>query len=149
MIFGSSDVAMIETPLVWPRPFDCIKRYTRRQRWCGQAARGNYGVAGRLAFYVILAAVTLLAARTATTVVRAVRAGAHRRREHVLTLELAGRPSPELGVTVVEHPQPAAYAVAGHRRRVVVTTGARGRCRPTSSPRYSHTSGRIPPAATT
>lgn len=93
-------------------------------RWCVAAARGGYGTAGRLAAYIILAAVALLATRMALTIARAIRAGARRRREHLETLNLAGRRSPELGVTVVEHPRPAAYVVAGHQRRVVVTTGA-------------------------
>ncbi len=39
-------------------------------------------------------------------------------------LTLVGRISPELGATVVDHPQPAAYVVGGRGRRVVVTTGA-------------------------
>jgi Zn-dependent protease with chaperone function len=93
-------------------------------RWCVAAARGGYGGAGRLASYALLAVAVLVAARMLATVVRAVRAGADRRREHLQTLDLAGRPSIELGATVVEHSQPAAYVVAGRRRRVVVTTGA-------------------------
>lgn len=93
-------------------------------RWCTEAARGGYGAAGRLAFYAILSVAVAVAAWMAATIGRAVGAGAQRRREHLRTLNLAGRPSPELGATVVEHPQPAAYVVAGHRRRVVVTTGA-------------------------
>ena len=41
-----------------------------------------------------------------------------------INVTLAGRPSAELGATVVLHAQPAAYVVAGRGRRVVVTTGA-------------------------
>jgi Zn-dependent protease with chaperone function len=93
-------------------------------RWCVQAAQGGYGVAGRLASYAVLAAVSLVTARILATIARAVRAGAQQRRDYIQTLDLAGRVWPELGATVVEHPQPAAYVVAGHRRRVVVTTGA-------------------------
>ncbi len=93
-------------------------------RWCVEAARGGYGAAGWLASYAILAAAALAAARIAAIIVRAVRTGARRRREHVATLKLAGRPVAYLGATVVEHPQPAAYVVAGQQRRVVVTTGA-------------------------
>ncbi len=93
-------------------------------RWCVGAARGDYGVAGRLTAYAVLAATGLVAVRMLIAIARAVHAGSRRRRDHVDTLDLAGRAAPELGATVVEHPQPAAYVVAGHRRRVVVTTGA-------------------------
>jgi len=93
-------------------------------RWCVEAAGGGYGVAGRLVSYAVLVAASLVVARMLATIARAVRAGAQRRRDHVNTLDLAGRVAPELGATVVQHPQPAAYVVAGHRRRVVVTTGA-------------------------
>jgi Zn-dependent protease with chaperone function len=60
---------------------------------------------------------------TATTHLRAVRRQALR---HAQTARLAGRPDPALGATLVDHPQPAAYCVAGRRPTVILTTGALG-----------------------
>jgi Zn-dependent protease with chaperone function len=93
-------------------------------RWCVDAARGGHGAVGQLAGHAVIAATVLLAARMALTIAHAAREGARTRRDHVRALDLAGRACPQLGVTVLEYPQPAAYVVAGRRRRVVVTTGA-------------------------
>src|SRR5206468_10144529 len=81
-------------------------------------------------FAVAFTAAVAVAAWLMLAMARAWRAGARRRRVHVQTLDLAGRPAPALGATIVEHPQPAAYVVAGRRRRVVVTTGALDRLAP-------------------
>ncbi len=93
-------------------------------RWCAQAARGEFGVVGRVAAAVIMVAGVALVARLVVCGVRLACTGAARRREHLQVLALAGRRSAELGATVVECAEPAAYMVAGRDRRVVVTTGA-------------------------
>ncbi|MBQ0906833.1 M56 family metallopeptidase [Micromonospora sp. U21] len=93
-------------------------------RWCVQAARGEFGPLGRGAAIVVLLAGLGLTARLLLTGVRLARVASARRRAHVRILAMAGRTAPELGATVVENAQPAAYVVAGHGRRVVVTTGA-------------------------
>jgi hypothetical protein len=43
---------------------------------------------------------------------------------HAHTARLAGVPQPALGAVLLEHPQPAAYCVAGRQPTVVLTTGA-------------------------
>jgi len=53
-------------------------------------------------------------------------AASHRRQalQHAQTARLAGHLEPGLGAVVVEHPDPAAYCVAGRYPTVIVTTGA-------------------------
>ena len=63
-------------------------------------------------------------ARTALTTVTHVRAVREQAQQHAQTARLIGRPEPALGATLVDHPQPAAYCVAGPQPTVVVTTGA-------------------------
>ena len=63
-------------------------------------------------------------ARTALTSVTHVRAVRQQALQHAQTARLIGRPEPALGATLVDHPQPAAYCVAGPQPTVVVTTGA-------------------------
>jgi Zn-dependent protease with chaperone function len=63
-------------------------------------------------------------ARTALTTVTHVRAVRQQAQQHAQTARLIGRPEPALGATLVDHPQPAAYCVAGPQPTVVVTTGA-------------------------
>jgi len=93
-------------------------------RWCVQAAQGGFGVVGRLAVAGVALVGAGLAVRAAVTAVRVVRAASARRDRHRQMLTLVGRVCPELGATVVDHPQPAAYLVGGPDRRVVLTTGA-------------------------
>ncbi|MCZ7379867.1 M56 family metallopeptidase [Micromonospora sp. WMMC250] len=93
-------------------------------RWCVQAARGEFGLLGRTAASVVLLAGLGLTVRLLLTGVRLARAASARRRTHVRILAMTGWTVPELGATVVDNAQPAAYVVAGHGRRVVVTTGA-------------------------
>jgi Zn-dependent protease with chaperone function len=93
-------------------------------RWCVQAARGGYGLAGRAAVAVAVLVGLALAGRLLVTGLRLARAASTRRRMHVQMLTVAGRAVPELGATVVDDPRPAAYVVAGRARQVVVTTGA-------------------------
>ena len=66
-------------------------------------------------------AVLARTALTATTHLRAVRRQAV---QHAQTARLVGRPDPDLGATLVEHAQPAAYCVAGPHPTVIVTTAA-------------------------
>ncbi len=93
-------------------------------RWCVLAAQGGYGLAGRMVAAAVAAVGAAMAARVAVTAARVVRAASARRDRHVRMLTLAGRVSPELDATVVDHPRPAAYVVGGPTRRVVVTSGA-------------------------
>jgi len=70
-----------------------------------------------------LALAAAVAARTAVaagTHLRAVRRHALR---HTQAVRLLGHQDPALGAVLVEHPQPAAYCVAGPDPTVVVTTG--------------------------
>ena len=93
-------------------------------RWCVQAVRGDHGVAGRLAAAAVVLAALVLAGRFLLCAFRFRRAQGAERRQQLQLLRLAGREAPELGATVVQCAEPAAYMVAGHHRRVVVTTGA-------------------------
>jgi Zn-dependent protease with chaperone function len=63
-------------------------------------------------------------ARTAFTTVAHGRAVRQQTRQHAQTARMVGRPEPALGATLVDHPQPAAYCVAGPQPTVVLTTGA-------------------------
>lgn len=99
-------------------------------RWCQNAATGQFGAAGRLAFYIIVGAAFAFVARMTLAAVRVGRAASARRRSHVQALDLTATVWPELGASVVDHPQPAAYVVAGHDRRIVITTGALAQLRP-------------------
>jgi Zn-dependent protease with chaperone function len=64
-------------------------------------------------------AVLARTALTATTHLRAVRRQAM---QHAQTARLIGRPDPDLGATLVDHAQPAAYCVAGPHPTVILTT---------------------------
>ena len=64
-------------------------------------------------------AVLARTALTATTHLRAVRRQAV---QHAQTARLVGRPDPDLGATLVDHAQPAAYCVAGPHPTVILTT---------------------------
>jgi Zn-dependent protease with chaperone function len=65
-----------------------------------------------------------VAARTAVTAVTHLRATGRQAQRHAQTARLVGVPEPALGAVLVEHPQPAAYCVAGRHPTVVLTTGA-------------------------
>jgi Zn-dependent protease with chaperone function len=71
---------------------------------------------------LILAGAVL--ARTALTAFGQLRAAGQQALRHAHTARLAGRMESALGAVVLEHPQPAAYCVAGRCPTVVVTTGA-------------------------
>ena len=63
-------------------------------------------------------------ARTVLTAAGHLRSTGRAALRHAQTARLAGRLEPALGAVVVEHPQPAAYCVAGRYPTVIVTTGA-------------------------
>jgi Zn-dependent protease with chaperone function len=63
-------------------------------------------------------------ARTTLTAVTHLRAAGQQALRHAQTARLAGRPEPALGAVLLEHPQPAAYCVAGRHPTVILTTGA-------------------------
>src|SRR5437763_15363980 len=69
----------------------------------------------------LAAAVVTRTAVAAATHLRAVRRHA---RQHVQAVRLVGRPEPALDAMLVEHPQAAAYCVAGPDPTVIVTTAA-------------------------
>jgi Zn-dependent protease with chaperone function len=71
---------------------------------------------------LILAGAVL--ARTALTAFGHLRASGRQALRHAHTARLAGNLEPALGAVVVEHPQPAAYCVAGRCPTVVVTSSA-------------------------
>jgi Zn-dependent protease with chaperone function len=65
-----------------------------------------------------------VAARTVVTAVTLLRATGRQALRHAQTARLVGIPEPALGATLLDHPEPAAYCVAGRRPTVVLTTGA-------------------------
>jgi Zn-dependent protease with chaperone function len=65
-----------------------------------------------------------VAARAALTAVTHLRATGQQTLRHAQTARLVGQPDPALGATLVDHPQPAAYCVAGRYPTVVLTAGA-------------------------
>jgi Zn-dependent protease with chaperone function len=65
-----------------------------------------------------------VAARTAVTALTHLRGTRRHALQHAQTARFVGRPERGLGATLVDHPQPAAYCVAGRRPTVILTTGA-------------------------
>ena len=63
-------------------------------------------------------------ARTALSAMTHLRAAGRQALQHAQTARLVGRPEPALGATLIDHPQPATYCVAGRDPTVVLTTGA-------------------------
>jgi Zn-dependent protease with chaperone function len=63
-------------------------------------------------------------ARTALAALTHLRAVRRQAMQHAQTARLVGRPDPDLGATLVDHAQPAAYCVAGPYPTVIVTTAA-------------------------
>jgi hypothetical protein len=88
-------------------------------------------------------------ARTALTAAAYLRAVRRQAVQHAQTACLVGRPDPDLGATLLDHAQPAAYCVAGPHPTVVLTTAALQALDPSSSVPSWRTSGRIWPATTT
>jgi Zn-dependent protease with chaperone function len=83
------------------------------------AAPGGATVAG-----LGLALTGAVLARTAVTAVRHLRATGRQAMRHAQTARLVGVHQPALGAMLLDHPQPAAYCVAGRSPTVVLTTGA-------------------------
>jgi bla regulator protein blaR1 len=61
-------------------------------------------------------------ARTAVSAATHLRAARRQAVRHAQTARLVGRPDPDLGATLVDHAQPAAYCVAGPHPTVILTT---------------------------
>jgi Zn-dependent protease with chaperone function len=79
---------------------------------------------GTLAAFLGLALAAAVTARTAIAVATHLRAVRRHARRHAQAVRLVGRPDPALDAMLVEHPQPAAYCVAGPDPAVIVTTAA-------------------------
>ncbi len=77
---------------------------------------------GALVACLGLALAGTVTARTAVAAATHLRAVRRHARQHAQALRLVGRPEPDLGAVLVEHPQPAAYCVAGPDPAVIVTT---------------------------
>jgi Zn-dependent protease with chaperone function len=92
----------------------CVLRLRAAYATPGGATAAGLGL-------TLAGAVLARTALTAATHLRAVRRQAVR---HAQTARLVGRPDPDLGATLVEHAQPAAYCVAGPHPTVIVTTAA-------------------------
>jgi bla regulator protein blaR1 len=92
----------------------CVRRLRDLYATPGGAAWAEVGL--------ILAGAVL--ARTALTALGQLRTAGQQALRHAHTARLAGHLEPALGAVVVEHPQPAAYCVAGRYPTVIVTTGA-------------------------
>ena len=92
---------------------------------CVVRLRDTYATpGGAIAAALGLTLAGAVAARTAVTAVTHLRAVRRQALWHAQTARLAGRLDPALGATLVEHPQPAAYCVAGRQPTVILTTGA-------------------------
>ena len=92
---------------------------------CVRRLRDLYATPGGAAWAeagLILAGAVL--ARTALTALGQLRTAGQQALRHAHTARLAGHLESALGAVVVEHPQPAAYCVAGRYPTVIVTTGA-------------------------
>jgi Zn-dependent protease with chaperone function len=63
-------------------------------------------------------------ARAALTMVTHLRTTRRQALQHAQTARLVGRPDPVLGATLLDHPEPTAYCVAGRQPTVVLTVGA-------------------------
>jgi len=63
-------------------------------------------------------------ARTALTAITHLRATGRQASRHAQTARLVGHREPALGAVLVEHPEPAAYCVAGRYPTVILSTGA-------------------------
>jgi Zn-dependent protease with chaperone function len=92
---------------------------------CVRRLQNLYLAPGGTAFASLgLALASAVAARIAFAAVSHLRAVGRQALQHAETARLAGRLEPSLGAIVVDHPQPAAYCVAGRCPAVIVTTGA-------------------------
>lgn len=102
----------------WPTTVDAVCAWWA---WCVEALGGDIGPAAQITGWLIITVLLVLAVRGGAAIVRTWRAAASRAREHRQMLTLVGRHDPALDALVVDHPQPAAYALPDGT--VVVTTG--------------------------
>jgi Zn-dependent protease with chaperone function len=79
---------------------------------------------GALVARLGLALAAVVAARTAVAAATHLRAVRRHSLRQAQAVRLVGRPEPTLDAVLVEHPQPAAYCVAGPDPTVIVTTAA-------------------------
>jgi Zn-dependent protease with chaperone function len=92
---------------------------------CVVRLRSAYGTPGGATVAELgLALAGAVVARAALSAVSHLRATGAQARAHAQTARLVGRPEPGLGAVLLEHPQPAAYCVAGRHPALIVTTGA-------------------------
>lgn len=114
-------LAALALVIPWPRTVDVL---CALWSWCADALRGEYGLLGHVAGALLVGLVLLVAGRTMLVVARAARSVVAGRRRHRDAVTLVGTHLPGLGVTMLDHTNPAAYLVPGRHRRIVVTTGA-------------------------
>jgi len=91
---------------------------------CVMALRAGYRAptSELVVFLLGLGLTAALLLRTAACLMGELWRTARERRRHVEALTLLGRPEPRLGVTILDHPSPAAYCVPGRWQRIVLTT---------------------------
>ena len=92
---------------------------------CVTALRGDHGWTGRIMIGAGLALTAMMLGRLAFTIARSVPAAVRWRRHHIEAVRLVGHVGPGPDVTIIDHPDPAAYVVAARcQPLVVVTSGA-------------------------
>jgi Zn-dependent protease with chaperone function len=92
---------------------------------CVRRLRGTYATPGGTTVATLgLGLAGIVVVRTAATGMARLRAARLHALRHAQAVRLVGRQLPDLGATVVEHPRPAAYCLAGRLPTVVLTTGA-------------------------
>jgi Zn-dependent protease with chaperone function len=92
---------------------------------CVLRLRATYGTPGGATVAGLgLTLAGAVAARTALTAATHLRAARRLAQRHAQAARLVGRPQPALGAVLMDHPQPAAYCVAGRYPTVILTTGA-------------------------
>ena len=82
---------------------------------------------GAVIGHLCLAATVILTARLAYCLLSTFGRARRRRRAHIDVLRMCARPDPDLGVFVLDHPDPACYCLPGRPGMIVITDGALGR----------------------
>jgi Zn-dependent protease with chaperone function len=92
---------------------------------CVLRLRATYGTPGGATVAGLgLTMAGAVVARTALTAATHFRAAGRQAQRHAQAARLVGRPQPALGAVLMDHPQPAAYCVAGRYPTVILTTAA-------------------------
>lgn len=92
---------------------------------CAMTLRAMYTSPGGLAAAIVGSTVAIgLTARVSYCVVDELMRARSQRRRQEQTLALVARDNHRLGISVIDHPQVAAYCMPGRRRRVVLTSAA-------------------------